>query len=648
MLALVITFMNCKKPDDPDSPNNPNNLKEGINLTILAFNNGIKYKKDFTLVDENSAASLKSWIDNLNQGDGTALFYAIDSALNEIKKAKVPSNLNSVSVVTFTDGIDNASVGFNSRYNNRAEYQEAIRKRISTEKFHNFQAQAYGIGVPSADVGNQIEEFNKAIRDISSTTENTFILNNFSEVQAKFAQIARSLTSYNTTTDLTFKISFGGTDDICLVFDGLDYSSSQCKIQAKVNSDRSFSNIQYTGLTSSSGSTVQGLNPDGALYHYTFTNIKKTDGTTPSDSEIKNVKLYKSSLGWGIDTEFNPASASNTTVNKKSAAIALVLDISSSLGSDLANVKAAAKSFIDVLASNTNGGGGNSGGSGFWTKKADFIGEGGNNPVGFSIGNKGYIGMGFYLTGNYAYTRKDFWEYNPISNTLTQKADFTGSQYGPIGLSIGNNGYAGFGNGENDFWEYNPTLNTWTQKAALATDDKRSCVSFSIGDKGYVGTGGHNYRKDFWEYDPVSNTWTQKADFAGGNRTGAVGFSIGDKGYVGMGSYPDYYTCKQDFWEYNPVSNTWTQKANFAGGNRTKAVGFSIGNKGYVGTGYNGSSYYKDFWEYNPTSNTWTQKANFAGGNRRGAVGFSIGNKGYVGVGDIDGNSKQDFWEFTP
>ena len=41
--------------------------------------------------------------------------------------------------------------------------------------------------------------------------------------------------------------------------------------------------------------------------------------------------------------------------------------------------------------------------------------------------------------------------------------------------------------------------------------------------------------KDFWEYDPAANTWTQKADFVGVARISAVGFSIGSKGYIGTG-----------------------------------------------------------------------------------------------------------------
>ena len=82
-----------------------------------------------------------------------------------------------------------------------------------------------------------------------------------------------------------------------------------------------------------------------------------------------------------------------------------------------------------------------------------------------------------------------------------------------------------------------------------------------------------------------TGVWTQKADFAGGGRNGAVGFSIGNRGYIGTG-VDNAGGVRNDFWEYDPVSNIWTQKANFAGGVRTYAVGFSIGNKGYIGTGY--------------------------------------------------------------
>ena len=168
--------------------------------------------------------------------------------------------------------------------------------------------------------------------------------------------------------------------------------------------------------------------------------------------------------------------------------------------------------------------------------------------------------------------------------------------------------------------------NNWAGKQDLGVNVRSQAVGFSIGSKGYIGSGsdGGMY-SDFWEYDPSTNVWTQKADFGGGVRKFAVGFSIGNKGYVGTGRDADIgYYMYNDFWEYNPINNKWTQKANFLGVKRFGAVGFSIGSKGYIGTGESTySTLLKDFFEYDPVSDSWSQKADFGGGLREFAVGFS-------------------------
>src|SRR5438067_2498485 len=102
------------------------------------------------------------------------------------------------------------------------------------------------------------------------------------------------------------------------------------------------------------------------------------------------------------------------------------------------------------------------------------------------------------------------------------------------------------------------------------------------------------------------NIWTQKANFGGSARWGAVSFSIGNKGYIGTGSTGGGSgPLTNDFWEYDPNTNTWSQKADFGGSARGNGIGLSIGNKGYIGTGYigTGSSETSDFWEYDPVAN---------------------------------------------
>jgi len=288
---------------------------------------------------------------------------------------------------------------------------------------------------------------------------------------------------------------------------------------------------------------------------------------------------------------------------------------------------------------------------GAWTQKADFGGTARCYAVGFSIGTKGYIGTG---TIDFGGGTKDFWEWDgdpasPYYNTWTQKANVGGQdRLFAVGFSIGSKGYIGTGTdgntnvGMTDFWEYDTTANAWTQKAPFPGAPRFGTVGFSTTSKGYIGTGrcDPNYYKDFWEYDPATDTWTQKTDFGGTARAHATAFKYLNKGYIGCGYLVDtvgtYVHYSKDFWEYNPATDTWSQKADYAGQKRICPSSFSIGKEGYIGTGQDttGScNTTKDFWKYDMQNNTWIQVDSLTGAVREGAVGFSIGMKGYIGTG---------------
>ena len=222
--------------------------------------------------------------------------------------------------------------------------------------------------------------------------------------------------------------------------------------------------------------------------------------------------------------------------------------------------------------------------------------------------------------------------------TWTQKSSFVNGTQLAVGFSIGNKGYIGTGSpGQNEFYQWDQTTNTWLKRAFVPnflSNERQGAVGFSIGSKGYIGTGAgrdpignHLYLYDFWEWDQQTNIWTQKANFPGNPRSNATGFSIGTKGYIGTGT--DGPTTYTDFWEWNQTTNTWKQKANVPGGTRLGAVGFSIGTKGYIGTGQNQAtqqpSKLKDFWEWNQATNTWTQKASVGGGGSGIRPGAGVG-----------------------
>ncbi|MBI2968804.1 MAG: gliding motility-associated C-terminal domain-containing protein [Bacteroidetes bacterium] len=282
-----------------------------------------------------------------------------------------------------------------------------------------------------------------------------------------------------------------------------------------------------------------------------------------------------------------------------------------------------------------------------WVQKSSLPAPGRITAVAFTIGDKGYFGLGNSLN--------DFWGYNPQSDSWMQKADYPGSSQGyAAGFAIGSKGYAGTGkNGNNflsDFWEFDPLTNIWSPKNDLAGSGRATAVAFSVNGKGYIGAGSavtNTCTSDFWEYDPATDSWTQMADFPAGPRCDidrAV-FVINGKAYLGTGY--DYTYSYNDFWEFFPDSNSWKQKNSFPGPPRFGAVGFSICNTGFLGLGKEETIAYDDFWAYNPVTDTWVQVDSFPGEPRVDLPSFVVNNKAYIGTGWDGTTYFNDLWEFT-
>jgi len=292
-----------------------------------------------------------------------------------------------------------------------------------------------------------------------------------------------------------------------------------------------------------------------------------------------------------------------------------------------------------------------------WLKKNDFGGGKRERAVAFSIGNYGYIGTGIDTAEA---VLKDLWQYDPTLDTWTQKADLPGeARRDAIGFSLGNKGYIGTGINNNasflgnklaDFYEYDPLSNSWTQKANFPGNGGFGiyfATAFTVDSKGYVcgGKNGPNtYSNQLWEYKPSIDQWTSRANFPGGPRYQLASFSIGNFGYVGLGANQDIF--KKDFWKYNPGNNQWTQVADLIASERGGAATFTIGERGFVCTGTNGGTQ-KDLIEYNPVSNSWALRSYYGGSDRKNAVAFVVNGKAYLGTGK-GGNKKSSMYEYTP
>ncbi len=273
-----------------------------------------------------------------------------------------------------------------------------------------------------------------------------------------------------------------------------------------------------------------------------------------------------------------------------------------------------------------------------WNQKASLPDVGRHRGTGIAIGDKGYIGLGHRNGTGLNIVYQDWWEYDPATNSWTQKADFPALNYGALAFAIGNKGYVGGGVFLSDeFYEFDPITNQWTAISDAPTSPN-DMPAFGLGNLGYIIDGATLYA-----YDPSNDNWSQKQDppqFIGG---WSSAFVIQSSAYVKTGS---------TLMEYKGASDQWIFKTNIPSGLYGTLSGgsaaFAVNGKGYIISGYIGplSGVSKQIWEFDPATNDWTQQPDFIGTSRRFSVSFSIGNKGYIGTG-TNGTNFNDFWEYN-
>jgi len=298
---------------------------------------------------------------------------------------------------------------------------------------------------------------------------------------------------------------------------------------------------------------------------------------------------------------------------------------------------------------------------GNWVKQSDFEGVTRSGAISFSIGNYAYVGLGSdgddYLT--------DFWRFDPSKNFWQKMASFPGvGRLSTVSFSLDGKGYLGTGYNDdldeeelNDFWEYDPDTDTWTQKADFPGSKRYAAVGFALEGNGYIGTGyDGNYLKDFWRYDPTSDSWTQAVSLYGSKRESATAFVINGQAYIATGRNNGVYLY--DFWRFDPSDESWTDltlydeddtyETYLSAISRYNGVSFSVDGLGYLATGIS-DSYTSSVYSYDPDANEWEDDITaFEGSSRSNAVAFVVSNKAYIATGRNSSQRFDDIWSFDP
>ena len=327
----------------------PGGSESGFYLGIIGFNNGL-YSYPISHLSANTIAGYNGFIDKLSIQNGTLLYYAVDESINHLQEATFPSDLYDVSIVTFTDGLDRGSLDMSDNYLTNSDYLTALNARLTGEKVSNQSIAAYSVGVRGDDVTNTTS-FQNNLKKLATSSQNVFEVTNMSEVNDAFSQIADLLgeTKYKQTFMLAIK-GPSHSERCRFTFDNISsYNASRQYIEGTFNRlDKTLTNVTYVGLTSTSGQIVNGVKNDANFYVFTFEDLQSLDGELVPTDCVQH--WYTEEGVWQKDSEFSfdPGDVSIERI-KRSAAILLNLDCSSSLGSDFVTLQKSAKAFISKL-----------------------------------------------------------------------------------------------------------------------------------------------------------------------------------------------------------------------------------------------------------------------------------------------------------
>lgn len=362
----------------PISFGESNEMETGLYMGVLGFNETLIDKGSMSLLTPDTKGEFVSFVDGLTTNKNTLLYYGVDKGLDKITSTALPGNLTNVAIVTFTDGLDQGSLPMvDYKYATRDEYRDYLKGRIKSTEVQGLPLTAYSIGLRGGDV-TDYTAFTNNLKSLASQEDFATEVNNMSDVNQRFQDIANQLIKVTKTQTLSIK--FPKLDDgqvYRFTFDNVtNAANSKVYIEGTLDArNNMLNNIKYVGLTCNSGTSLQGT-ADGALnVVFEFENIKAADGELLSLDYVN--EYYYTGGYWQVNSEFDKGEDLQEDVKRSSAAIMLVLDCSSSLqsnGDKFTEMKKHVKSFIETLAQavedNADTGGGSAPGAGDSTSES--------------------------------------------------------------------------------------------------------------------------------------------------------------------------------------------------------------------------------------------------------------------------------------
>ena len=324
----------------------------GMYMGVTGFNQTLT-TKEIALLDSTSVPEFNDFVASLTTQPGRLLYHSVDKALTDLNKAMYPENLQNVAIVTFTEGLDQGSLMMTDNYETEAEYAAALKGRITNERVYGRNIKAYTVGLINENV-KDTTQFRNNLYALSSDSTKAMEVSSMAEVNTRFQNIADDLVRRNMSENLTLVFPGVGTGTrIRFTFDevGADnVDDSQVYIEGTFSlKTRSLTNIVYQGMTCNAGDSVAASSVDGMFVTLVFDGIQLDSEERIEKKNIKEWYWVEDQTAWELSTEFSIDRLPDVESTYSSALVMLLLDCSSVLDDNFAELQGAANSFIERM-----------------------------------------------------------------------------------------------------------------------------------------------------------------------------------------------------------------------------------------------------------------------------------------------------------
>ena len=239
------------------------------------------------------------------------------------------------------------------KYDTEAEYAEALHNRILNERVYGRPIKAYSVGLMNENV-KDANQFRSNLYALSSDSTKAMEVSSIAEANAKFQSIADDLVSRNMSEQLTLVFPGVGTGTrIRFTFDEVNDATvddSQVYIEGTFSlKTRSLTNIVYKGMTCTAGDSVAASSVDGMFVSLVFDGIQLDSEERIEKKNIKEWYWVEDQNAWEASTEFSADRLPDVESTYSSALVMLLLDCSSVMDENFADLQVAANSFTERL-----------------------------------------------------------------------------------------------------------------------------------------------------------------------------------------------------------------------------------------------------------------------------------------------------------